>query len=272
MDIKTAEQCAEYIKDKINGFKPTVGVVLGSGLGEVFSQYKPEAIVEYSEIPQFPTATVSGHKGRFLFFNLNGKNVMVMQGRVHFYEGYSISQAVLPIAVMKILGVQSLILTNASGGINPSFNPGDIMVITDHISSFVPSPLIGKNNDEYGTRFPDMSNVYNSELADIIYKIADEMDIRLKKGVYVQATGPNYETPAEVRMFGILGADAVGMSTVCEAMAANYLGMSICGFSLVTNKAVGLTSKPLNHKEVERVAGISAQKLGILIPELIARI
>lgn len=181
MDIKTAEQCAEYIKDKINGFKPTVGVVLGSGLGEVFGRYRPEKIIEYSEIPQFPTATVSGHKGRFLFFNLNGKNVMVMQGRVHFYEGYSISQTVLPIAVMKILGVQSLILTNASGGINPSFNPGDIMVITDHISSFVPSPLIGKNNDKYGTRFPDMSNVYNSELVDIIYKIADEMDIRLKK-------------------------------------------------------------------------------------------
>ncbi len=272
MDIKTAEQCAEYIKGKINGFKPTVGVVLGSGLGEVFSLYKPEAIVEYSEIPKFPTATVSGHKGRFLFFNLNGKNVMVMQGRVHFYEGYSISQAVLPIVVMKILGVESLILTNASGGINPSFNPGDIMVITDHISSFVPSPLIGKNNDEYGTRFPDMSNIYNSELVDIIYEIADEMDNHLKKGVYVQATGPNYETPAEVRMFGILGADAVGMSTVCEATTANYLGMNICGFSLVTNKAVGLTSAPLNHAEVERVAGISAQKLSILIPKLIARI
>jgi len=271
MNMKLAEQCVEYIKGRIGDFRPEIGVVLGSGLGDIFASAQVVDVVDYKDIPNFPTTTVSGHKGRFLFLKVGSKNLVVMQGRVHYYEGYSVSQVVTPIAVMKILGTQALILTNASGGINPDFNAGDLMVITDHISNFVPSPLIGENNSCYGERFPDMSNVYNKDLIKIIKLVARENNIMLRQGVYVQATGPNYETPAEVRMFGILGADAIGMSTACEAMTANYLGVKVCGISLVTNKAVGLINKPLSHKEVETVANKSTEKLGRLIIKTIEK-
>lgn len=272
MDTLLAESCADFIKKKIGDFKPETGVVLGSGLGDIFKNSQLITSINYADIPNFPTATVSGHRGRFLFLKIENKNVMVMQGRVHYYEGYTMNQVVMPIVVMKILGVKTLILTNASGGINKEFDAGDLMIITDHISSFVPSPLIGENNNKYGERFPDMNNVYNSKLVDILKETAYENCIAVKQGVYVQATGPNYETPAEVKMFGHLGADAVGMSTVCEAMTANYLGIKVCGISLVTNKAVGLTSQPLNHTEVEKIAGQGAKKLGILIIKSIQKL
>lgn len=272
MDMTNAESYAEFIKEKIGAFKPEVAVVLGSGLGDVFNGAEIIADINYSDIPDFPVSTVSGHKGRFIFLRLENKNLVVMQGRIHYYEGYSIQQAVTPICVMKLLGAETLILTNASGGINPQFNAGDLMIITDHISSFVPSPLIGKNNDSYGERFPDMSNIYNKLLISKIEESAKGNNISMQKGVYVQASGPNYESPAEVRMFGLLGADAVGMSTACEAMVANYLGMAVCGISMVSNKAVGLSDIPVTHEEVKRVASEASDRMGKIIVGLIKKL
>lgn len=269
LDMETAKSCAEFIKKKIGKFVHDIGIILGSGLSDVLSNAEVIGSVEYSEIPDFPTATVSGHKGRFLFMKYGDKNVVVMQGRVHYYEGYSIHQTVLPICVMKLLGVNTLIITNASGGIKPEFNAGDIMIIQDHISNFVPSPLIGENDDRYGERFPDMSSIYNKDLNDTLFKIADKNNIQLKKGVYLQTTGPNYETPAEVRMFSAMGADAVGMSTACEAITANYLKMKICGLSVVTNKAVGFNETPLSHKEVQQIAKSATEKLSVIIDNFI---
>jgi purine-nucleoside phosphorylase len=272
MDMTNAESYAEFIKEKIGDFKPEVAVVLGSGLGDIFNGAEIIADINYSDIPNFPVSTVSGHKGRFIFLRLENKNLVVMQGRVHYYEGYSMQEAVTPICVMKLLGAKTLILTNASGGINPKFNAGDLMIITDQISSFVPSPLIGKNNDSYGERFPDMSNIYNKLLISKIEESAKESNISMQKGVYLQASGPNYESPAEVRMFGLLGADAVGMSTACEAMVANYLGMAVCGISMVSNKAVGLTDTPVTHEEVKRVAAESSSRMGKIIVGLIKKL
>ena len=272
MDMTKAEKYAEYIRGRIGDFKPEVAVVLGSGLGDIFSGAEIIADINYSDIPDFPVSTVSGHRGRFIFLRKENKNIVVMQGRVHYYEGYTMQQAVTPICVMRLLGAEALILTNASGGINPQFNAGDLMIITDHISSFVPSPLIGENNDSYGERFPDMSNIYNKELVSKIEISAQENDIVMQKGVYLQASGPNYESPAEVRMFGLLGADAVGMSTACEAMVANYLGMMVCGISMVSNKAVGLTDTPVTHEEVKRVAKESSEAMGKIIVGLIKKL
>lgn len=272
MDFTKACKYADYIKSVTNGFKPDVAVVLGSGLGEVFADIEIISAVNYCDIPDFPISTVSGHKGRYIFMRIGNKKVVAMQGRVHYYEGYTMQEAVTPVCVMKLLGAQALVLTNACGGINPSFNAGDLMIITDHITSFVPSPLIGKNDDSFGERFPDMSNVYNKALVAKIEESAKENNITMQKGVYVQASGPNYESPAEVRMFGLLGADAVGMSTACEAMVASYLGMSVCGISMVSNKAVGLTDEPVTHEEVKRVALASANKLGKIIVGLINKL
>lgn len=272
MDMTRAEKYAEYIKGRLGDFKPEVAVVLGSGLGDIFSGAEIIADIDYSDIPDFPVSTVSGHRGRFIFLRIENKSLVVMQGRIHYYEGYTMQQAVTPICVMRLLGAEALILTNASGGINPQFNAGDLMIITDHISSFVPSPLIGENNDSYGERFPDMSNIYNKELVSKIESSAQENNIAMQKGVYLQASGPNYETPAEVRMFGLLGADAVGMSTACEAMVANYLGMRVCGISMVSNKAVGLTDTPVTHEEVKRVAKESSEAMSKIIVGLIKKL
>lgn len=271
MNMKKAEEYAEFIREKIGNFKPDVAVVLGSGLGDIFADAKIIADVNYNDIPDFPVSTVSGHKGRFIFLRLAGKNLVVMQGRIHYYEGYTMQQTVTPICVMKLLGVKTLILTNACGGINPQFGAGDLIIITDHISSFVPSPLIGKNDDRYGERFPDMSNIYDKSLIEKMEKSAQENNIAIQKGIYVQASGPNYESPAEVKMFGILGADAVGMSTACEAMVANYLDMQVCGISMVSNKAVGLTDTPISHEEVKRVAKASASRLRKIIVGLLEK-
>lgn len=271
MNMTKAEEYAEFIRKKIGSFKPDAAVVLGSGLGDIFDDAKIIADVNYNDIPDFPVSTVSGHNGRFIFLRLADKNLVVMQGRVHYYEGYTMQQAVTPICVMRLLGAKTLILTNSCGGINPQFGAGDLMIITDHISSFVPSPLIGKNDDRYGERFPDMSNIYDKSLIEKMEKSAQENNIAIQKGVYVQASGPNYESPAEVKMFGILGADAVGMSTACEAMAANYLGMQVCGISMVSNKAVGLTDTPISHEEVKRVAKDSSGRLRKIIVGLLEK-
>lgn len=213
-----------------------------------------ETFVQYAEIEGFPVSTVKGHKGRFVFGYVGETPVVIMQGRVHYYEGYDMSDVVLPTRLMGMMGAKKIILTNAAGGINETFSPGDFMMITDHISTHVPSPLIGPNMDEIGTRFPDMSEVYSKRLQDIVKKSADECGINLKEGVYVQLTGPNYETPAEIRMCRILGGDAVGMSTACEAMAARHMGLEVCGISCITNMAAGVSDRPLDHQEVQEIA------------------
>lgn len=246
-------RCYASVREKVD-FKPRVALVLGSGLGNYGKQIKISRVLDYHEIEGFPVSTVPGHKGRFLFGYVDDVPVVAMQGRVHYYEGYPMTDVVLPIRLMKLLGAGSLFLTNAAGGVNPEFSAGDFMLIKDQIASFVPSPLIGANLEELGPRFCDMSEVYDKDLQEIIRKTAKELGIPLQEGVYIQLTGPNFETPAEVKMCRTLGADAVGMSTACEGIAANHMGMKICGISCISNLACGLTDQPLSHQEVQETA------------------
>lgn len=246
---KKLQQCYEAFR-KFTDFVPEIAVILGSGLGANAENMDIVTTIDYKELPGFPVSTVSGHKGRFVLGYVNDVPVVMMQGRVHYYEGYSITDVVLPVRLMKMMGAKVLFLTNAAGGLNTSFKPGDFMIINDHISNFVPSCLIGPNLEEFGPRFPDMSEIYDKDLINIIENTAKSLDIPVRQGVYVQTTGPNFESPAEVRMFKLLGGDAVGMSTACEAMAANHAGMKICGISCISNLACGLSDNPLCHEEV----------------------
>jgi len=253
---KRIEQCYDAIQARMPQ-QPKVALTLGSGLGGFAYDLEDKIIVPYREINAFPVSTVSGHRGQFVFGYVEGVPVIAMQGRIHLYEGYSMEDVVLPIRLMRHMGAEILFLTNAAGGLNTDFNPGDLMVITDQIGSFVPSPLIGRNPETLGTRFPDMSEIYDRDLRQLLRDTAAENDISLREGVYVQFSGPNYETPAEVRMAKILGGDAVGMSTACEAIAGNHCGFRICGISCITNLASGLSGKPLSHEEVKQ-AGLDA--------------
>ncbi len=263
-------KCYESIKDRVP-FKPKVALVLGSGLGDYGNDIKVVSSLPYNEIADFPVSTVPGHKGQFIFGYVNDVPVVCMQGRVHYYEGYPVTDVVLPTRLMKMMGADILFLTNASGGINLDFTAGDFMLITDHISNFAPNPLIGQNIEELGTRFPDMSKVYDEELCNIIRSSASDLSIKIKEGVYIQTTGPSFESPAEIRMFKALGADAVGMSTVVEAIAANHCGMRICGISCVCNLAAGLSPNPLTHDEVQAAANAAAPLFKKLVTESISR-
>lgn len=263
------QQCYEACR-KITDFQPRIGLILGSGLGALADEIQCEAIVPYESLPGFPHSTVAGHQGRFVFGYMEGLPVVIMQGRVHYYEGYTMEEVVMPVRLMKLLGVQILFLTNAAGGINRSFQPGTLMMLTDQISSFVPSPLIGANLEEFGPRFPDMSEIYDKVLQDIIQNAADELGIPLQRGVYIQFTGPAYESPAEVRLAGSLGADACGMSTACEAVAANHMGMRICGISCITNMASGISERKLSHTEVQETADRTAVQFKKLVRTAIA--
>ena len=262
----------DFINKKIEGelgnFIPEVGIVLGSGLGELADEYCSLAI-PYTEIPGFEASTVSGHKGRLVFAEINGKKTVMMQGRFHFYEGHPMQKVVYPIKVMKKLGVKTLIVTNAAGGVNPSFNPSDLMVITDHINLMGTNPLIGENDDSMGERFPDLSSVYTPELIDLTKKTAEKLGIDLQEGVYVAFTGPSYETPAEIRMAGVLGADAVGMSTVPEAIIAAWAKMNVIGISCICNSAAGVSQVALSHADVIKSAGIAKGRFKILVKEII---
>lgn len=266
---KKLEKCLECVR-KQTEFVPDVAIILGSGLGALADEIKTEAVVEYSSIEGFPVSTVPGHKGRFVFGYIGDVKVVVMQGRVHFYEGYPITDVVLPTRLMKLMGAKILFVTNAAGGANADFNAGDLMLINDHICK-VPNPLIGQNVEELGTRFPDMSAVYSERLRNVVRDVAKENNVDLKEGVYVQLTGPSFETPAEVRMCRILGADAVGMSTACEAIAARHAGMEIVGVSLISNKAAGISETPLSHEEVQEAANIAAPKFKKLVKDSVAR-
>lgn len=246
-------KCYECVKARID-FKPEIALILGSGLGDYGETIDVVDTLDYSEIEGFPVSTVQGHKGRFIFGYVKGVPVVCMQGRVHYYEGYSMTDVVLPTRLMKLMGAKVLFLTNAAGGLNYDFEAGDFMMLTDHIMNFVPSPLIGPNIDELGVRFPDMSEIYKKDLREIIRSTAKDLGIKLQEGVYIQLTGPNFETPQEVKMCRILGADAAGMSTAAEAVAANHMGMKVCGISCITNMGCGMLDQPLSHIEVQETA------------------
>lgn len=257
---------------KITDFEPEIAIVLGSGLGELANKIDVVATIPYCEITDMPQSTAPGHKGQFVFGYIGDRKVVLMQGRVHLYEGYTPQEIIMPIRLMKQMGASKLILTNASGGINKKFNAGDFMLIDDHISMFVDSPLIGKNDENIGVRFPDMSNAYDKELKSIIKKVAMNNNIELKQGVYVQLKGPQFESPAEIKALAIIGADAVGMSTVIESIAANHCGMKVCGISLITNLACGILDKPLTSEEVTDTANKVAPNFEKLIKEIVKAI
>lgn len=259
----------DFIRSKTD-FKPSVGIILGSGLGELAQEIENPVTIAYQDIPNFPVSTVEGHKGCLVMGKLCGKGVVCMQGRFHYYEGYSLKQVVFPVYIMKQLGAKKLIATNAAGGINKSYLPGDLMLISDHINLMGTNPLIGKNDDTLGTRFPSMTEGYSLRLREIAKKAAAEVQINLQEGVYAAMTGPSYETPAEIRFLRTIGADAVGMSTVPEVIAANHCGMEVLGISCITNMASGVTDKPLSHEEVIETTNKASERFIALVKSIIA--
>ena len=260
------EKWVHTVREKTD-FLPEIGIVLGSGLGDFARQVEKSAEISYDSLPDFPVSTVAGHAGKLIFGYVRSVPVVVMQGRVHYYEGYSMEQVVAPIRLMGMLGAKKLLLTNAAGGVNTDFTPGDLMVITDHISAFVPSPLRGENPEALGPRFPDMSQVYDKDMCQAVFAAGEKLGESLQQGVYLQWQGPNYETPAEIRMFRTLGADAVGMSTVCEAIAARHMGLRVCAISCITNMACGILPQPLSHEEVQQTADRVKDKFQALVLE-----
>ena len=258
--------CYESIREKIP-LVPKTALVLGSGLGGYADtdNIRIAGTLDYRDMEGFPRSTVEGHKGRFVFGYVGEVPVVCMQGRVHYYEGYAMSDVVLPIRLMRLMGAETLFLTNAAGGINTDYRPGDLMLIRDHIAQMVPSPLIGPNLDSLGPRFCDMTDTYDAEYRAILRETAGKAGIPLQEGVYIQFSGPQYETPAEIRMARTLGADAAGMSTACEAIAAHHAGMRVCGISCITNMAAGVTGEKLSHEEVQETADRTAERFQKLV-------
>ncbi|MGL4572953.1 MAG: purine-nucleoside phosphorylase [Clostridium sp.] len=269
MDLSnTAKATADFILEK-SKYKPEIGLILGSGLGSLADLIEEPEFYPYEELPNFPVSTVQGHEGRLVIGKLEGKIVVAMQGRFHFYEGYSMQVITFPVRVMKMLGVEKLIVTNAAGSVNTEFEPGDLMIITDHINYSGANPLIGKNLDDFGPRFPDMSSAYSPSLRAIAKETAKNLGINIKEGVYTMFSGPTYETPAEVKMARIFGSDAVGMSTVPEVIVANHSGMEVLGISCLTNMAAGILDQPLNHAEVIETSNKVKKSFMALTKELI---
>ena len=262
------EKAAVFIKSKIQK-SPEIGLILGSGLGVLAEQINEPIILPYADIPEFPVSTVEGHKGQLVVGELCGKLVVAMQGRFHYYEGYSMDKVTFPVRVMKLLGVETLVVTNAAGSVNESFVPGDLMLITDHINFMGTNPLIGANDERFGSRFPDMSEAYNKELRMVAKQIAKKQGLDVKEGVYVGNTGPTYETPAEVRMARILGGDAVGMSTVPEVIVARHCGMKVLGISCLTNMAAGILNQPLSHNEVIETTEKVKERFLLFVKEIV---
>lgn len=262
------QEASTYIKNKVSTI-PEIGLVLGSGLGVLAEEIVEPIVIPYNQIPHFPESTVSGHKGQLVIGTLEGKTVLAMQGRFHFYEGYTMQQVTFPIRVMKELGINSIIVTNAAGGINEAFQAGDLMIITDHINNMGTSPLIGPNDEAMGARFPDMSTAYDKDYIDYAIKTAEKLNINVKRGVYVGNTGPAYETPAEVRMLRTWGGDAVGMSTVPEVIVANHANMRVLGISCISNMAAGILDQPLTHDEVMETTDKVKQDFLQLVKQII---
>lgn len=267
--VKMMQEAAEYIKSQIS-IQPEVGLILGSGLGILGDDVENAVRIPYQDIPHFPLSTVVGHAGQLVIGTLKGRPVLVMQGRFHFYEGYSMQVIGFPVRVMKLLGIESMIVTNAAGGCNPKFNPGDLMIITDHIKFFDESPLRGPNIDEFGPRFNDMSEPYTKKLGDLAIRVAKKLGFSLRKGIYAHMAGPSFETPAEIRMLQVLGADAVGMSTVPEVISAVHSGMKVLGISCITNMAAGILDQPLNHEEVLETGAMVRDTFASLIKGVLA--
>lgn len=266
--LEKIEETLDFIWRK-TGYRPKIAVILGSGLGSFAEKLKDINEVKYEAIPNFPVSTVEGHEGKLIFGKLGGKEVVIMQGRFHYYEGYTMRELTYPLYVMKKMGIEKAVITNAAGGINSSFEPGDLMIIEDHINLMGTNPLIGENSEEFGVRFPDMSQPYASELTALLEKAYDTNNIKVKKGVYAAVTGPSYETKAEIKYLSIIGADAVGMSTVPEVITLNYLGIKCVALSCITNMATGIAQKPHKHEDVVKTAAESADKLARVIEEFI---
>ena len=269
--LQRIEATCAYLKSQTE-LRPEIAIILGTGLGGLTEEISVEKEIPYSQIPGFVQSTVAGHSGKLIFGTIAGVPVMAMQGRFHFYEGYPMKDVTYPEVVMKGMGIKYLMVSNAAGGLNFDFQAGDFMMITDHIMNFVPSPLIGPNINELGVRFPDMSNIYRKELQEILRSTARELGIKLQEGVYIQLSGPNYETPTEVKMCRILGADAAGMSTAAEAVAANHMGMKVCGISCITNMGCGMLDVPLSHTEVQETADRVAVDFKKLVTQAIVNI
>ncbi len=265
------QETLDFIHSQINDFQPEIAIILGSGLGSFCDNIEGISI-KYTDIPNFPKSTVEGHKGELLFCQLENKNCVIMQGRFHIYEGYSMKEATYPIKIFKKLGVKTLILTNASGALHKEINIGDIVLMKDHINFMGTNPLIGKNDNSLGVRFPDMSECYSKELRQKALLSAQELNLSLKEGVYVAVTGPSYETPAEVKAYRMLGGDIVGMSSAPEAIAANYMNIEVLGLSLATNYAAGVTENKPNHQEVLEIGRLSAEKLSCLVRKIISKL
>lgn len=249
MDYNQIQTATDFIKEKLQQ-QPKIGLILGSGLGVLADDIGNPVKIPYNEIPGFPVSTVEGHAGQLVCGQLSGVEVIAMQGRFHFYEGYSMDKVTFPVRVMKELGIEELIVTNAAGGVNESFTPGDLMIITDHINNMGTNPLIGPNDSRFGVRFPDMSEAYSKNLRALAKDVAQKSNIAIKEGVYVGNPGPVYETPAEVRLARTLGGDAVGMSTVPEVIVAKHAGLEVLGISCISNMAAGILDQPLSHDEV----------------------
>lgn len=265
-----AKKAASYLENK--GIENVeVGLILGSGLGELADEIENPIVIPYTEIPSFPVSTVAGHAGQLVYGTLGGKRVLALQGRFHYYEGYSMNEVTFPVRVMRFLGTESIIVTNAAGGVNKEFSPGDLMLITDHINSFGTNPLIGPNDEQFGVRFPDLTQAYDLDYQNIAKEVANELELSLKEGVYYGVTGPTYETPAEVRMIQKVGGDAVGMSTIPEVIVARHAGMRVVGISCISNLAAGM-GETLNHEDVIEVTTKIRSSFKKLIVNLLQKI
>ena len=263
------EVSADYLRTRLGGFEPEIGIILGTGLGGVAEQIDDPIVIDYKDVPNFLTSTAPFHAGKFIFGTINGKNVMCMSGRFHVYEGYEYQQLVAPVRVMKLMGVKKLILTNAAGAVNKSYRPGDLMIIRDHIKLTGVSPLFGPNDESFGPRFFDVSDMYSRDMRAIALKRAKKTDLRVHEGVYFFFTGPQFETPAEIRAASVLGADAVGMSTVTEALTAAHCGIPVLGMCMITNMAAGISDVPISSEDATEIARRSGAQLSDLISDII---
>ncbi|MDN4527317.1 purine-nucleoside phosphorylase [Fictibacillus fluitans] len=267
--LSNMNEAATLIQSKIKGMQPEIGLILGSGLGELADEIENAVQIDYSEIPHFPVSTVEGHAGKLVIGTLNGKTVLAMQGRFHFYEGYSMQEVTFPVRVMKGLGVKLLVVTNACGGMNPEFSAGDLMIINDHLNMTGANPLIGPNESELGPRFPDMSTAYTPELVQFTKETASSLGINVQEGVYAGITGPTYMTKAELRMLRTVGGDAIGMSTVPEVIVASHMGLKVIGISCITDMAIADELEPLTHEQVVAVANRTKPKFINLVKEIV---